>query len=231
MNIHCLQHVSFENPGTIKDWADENNHSITCTYFFEESFSLPGIKSIDALVIMGGDMNVYEEEKYPWLAKEKEYISAAMGAGKKVLGICLGAQLIATALGSKVYPNNEKEIGFFPVHFSHSALKNPLFYHCSNPFIVFHWHGDTFDLPANAQLIASGEACQHQAFLIGKSVLGLQFHFEMNGTIIDNMIVHGGEELEAGGKYIQSKEGIQSGYAHLLKNKADFFMLLDNFFA
>lgn len=231
MNIHCLQHVSFENPGTIKDWAEENHHSINYTYFFEDNFTLPHLKDMDVLLIMGGNMNVDEEDKYPWLGKEKELIRAAIDAGKKVIGICLGSQLIAAAVGSSVYTNNEKEIGFFPVQLSGDALTHPLFDHFTNPCTVFHWHGDTFDLPANAQLMASSEVCKHQAYLIGDTVLGLQFHFEINKTIIDDMIKHDGPELEEAGKYIQSKEEIQSGYHHLLKNRKDFFILLDKFFA
>ncbi len=231
MNIYCLQHVAFENPGTIKDWAEENHHSINYTYFFEDSFVLPHLKNIDALIIMGGNMNVDEEKEYPWLSKEKELIAAVIDAGKKVIGICLGSQLIAAALDSKVYPNNEKEIGFFPVQFSGGALNHPLFNHFTNPYTVFHWHGDTFDLPTNAKLIASSQACQHQAYLIGNTVLGLQFHFEMNQVIIDDMIKHDGKELEEAGKYIQSKPAIQNSYQYLMKNKKDFFTLLDKFFA
>lgn len=231
MNIHCLQHVSFENPGIIKDWARENHHHITYTYFFKENILLPDLKNIDALVIMGGNMNVDEENKFAWLSKEKELINAAINAGKKIIGICLGSQLIVAALGGKVYPNNEKEIGFFPVQFSDTALNHPLFHHFNNPCTVFHWHGDTFDLPANAQLIASSEGCRYQAYLIGYTVLGLQFHFEISQTIIDDMLKYDGPELEEAGKYIQSKEQIQNGYQHLLKNRKDFFTLLDKFFA
>lgn len=231
MNIHCLQHVSFENPGTIKDWAEKNHHSISYTYFFDHSFVFPLLKDIDALVIMGGNMNVDEEDIYPWLGKEKELIKAVIDAGKKVIGICLGSQLIAAALGGKVYPNNKKEIGFFPVKFSDSALNHFLFNHFTSPYIVFHWHGDTFDLPGNATLIASSAACKHQAYLVGNAILGLQFHFEINETIIDSMINHDGQELDEAGKYIQSKQAIQNAYQHLLKNRKDFFTLLDKFFA
>ena len=231
MNIHCLQHVAFENPGSIKDWAEENYHTINYTYFFEDSFVLPHLKDIDVLIIMGGNMNVDEEKEYPWLNKEKELIRAAIDTGKKVIGICLGSQLIVAALGSKVYSNKEKEIGFFPVQFLGDAFNHPLFNHFTNPYVVFHWHGDTFDLPANTQLIASSEACKHQAYLIGDSVLGFQFHFEMNQIIIDEMIKHDGKELEEAGKYIQSKQEIQNSYEHLLKNKKDLFTLLNKFLA
>lgn len=231
MNIHCLQHVAFENPGTIKDWAEENHHSVTYTYFFEEHFELPDLKNIDAILIMGGNMNVEEEAQFPWLRKEKEFIKSAIDAGKKVIGICLGAQLITAALGSNVYPGIQKEIGFYPLQLTDGALNHPFFNHLKNPYTVFHWHGDTFDLPADAQLIASSAICKHQAFLIGNNVMGLQFHFEMNETIIKDMIKQDGNELEEDGKYIQSPQQLSNGFKHLQQNKKDIFTLLDKFFA
>jgi GMP synthase (glutamine-hydrolysing) len=231
MNIHCLQHISFENPGSIKDWALENHHTITYTYFFEDNFILPDLNNIDALIIMGGNMNAVEDKIYPWLTKEKELIKAAIKAHKKVIGICLGAQLITAALGGKVYPNNEKEIGFFPIQFIDDVLSHPFFNHFKNPYTVFHWHGDTFDLPYNTQLIASSAVCKHQAFLIGNNVMGLQFHFEMTETIIEDMILHDGNELTEEGKYIQSKAQLGQHYPNLQQNKKDFFTLLDKFFA
>jgi GMP synthase (glutamine-hydrolysing) len=148
-----------------------------------------------------------------------------------VIGICLGTQLIAAALGSKVYAGSEKEIGFFPLGFTKEALAHPLFSHFSNPYIVFHWHGDTFDLPQHAQLVASTHVCKQQAYLIGNQVLGLQFHLEMNETILEDMLLHEGLELEEKGAYIQSKETIKNGYVHLAQNKKDMFLLLNKFFA
>lgn len=230
MHIHCLQHVLFENPGTIAEWAEHHNHIISYTYFFEKNYSLPAPMEFDALLIMGGYMNVDEEEKFPWLKAEKQFIKKAIDAGKKVIGICLGSQLIAAALGSGVYPAKEKEIGFFPIQFPNEALNNHLFSHFKNPYTVFHWHGDTYNLPAGAQLIASTEVCKHQAYEIGGNVLGLQFHFEMNETVIEDMLLHDGHELAEAGKFISSKEEMRKNYHHLQQNKKDLFMLLDKFF-
>jgi GMP synthase-like glutamine amidotransferase len=230
MHIHCLQHTAFENPGTIVEWADNNQHSISYTYFFEEHFSLPNVADIDALLIMGGYMNVDEETKYPWLLAEKNFIKQAIDANKKVMGICLGSQLIATALSSKVYYASGKEIGFFPISFTNEALQHSLFNHFTKPYNVFHWHGDTFDLPTNAQLIASTNTCKHQAFLIHNNVLALQFHFEMNETVIEDMLLHDGHELAEEGNFIQTKETIRQQYHHLQQNKKDMFLLLDKFF-
>jgi GMP synthase-like glutamine amidotransferase len=109
-------------------------------------------------------------------------------------------------------------------------LQYSLFNHFTNPYNVFHWHGDTFDLPSNAILVASTATCKHQAFLIGNNVLALQFHFEMNETVIENMLLHDGHELEEQGNFIQTKEIIRQHYHHLQQNKRDMFLLLDKFF-
>jgi GMP synthase-like glutamine amidotransferase len=230
MHIHCLQHVAFENPGSIVEWAKKNAHTISYTYFFEKNFTLPNVNDIDALLVMGGYMNVDEETKYPWLAAEKQFIQKAIAANKKVMGICLGAQLIAAALGYKVYYATEKEIGFYPISFTAVALHHSLFNHFTNSYNVFHWHGDTFDLPTNAQLIASTATCRHQAFLIGNNVLALQFHFEINEKIIEDMLLHDGHELEEQGDFIQTEKTIRQQYHYLQQNKKDMFLLLDKFF-
>jgi len=181
------------------------------------------------LLIMGGFMNVDEEEKFPWLKEEKAFIKTAIDAGKKIIGICLGSQLVAGALGCKVYKGKEKEIGFFPVHFLEAALHNSLFAHFVSPYTLFHWHGDTFDLPEEAMVAASTTVCKHQAFLIGSNILGLQFHLEMNTTTIEQMLLHDGEELLESGNYIQPVAEIRNGYTWLEKNKEDLFVLLNKF--
>jgi GMP synthase-like glutamine amidotransferase len=231
MTIHCLQHVPFETPGSIAIWAAKNNHAIHYTYLFEENYRLPAANDFDMLLVMGGYMNVDEEEKFPWLRTEKALIQSAVEAGKKVLGICLGAQLIAAALGSRVYAGAAKEIGFFPLQFSDAALAHPLFSHFSNPYPVFHWHGDTFGLPAGVLLLASTPACAHQGYLINNRVLGLQFHFEMTEPVIEAMLHHDGHELEETGPYIQTAENIRQGYRYLPQNQKDIFLLLDKFAA
>jgi GMP synthase-like glutamine amidotransferase len=229
MHLHCFQHVSFENAGTISEWATANSHTIEYSYFFEKDFILPKLTDIDVLLVMGGYMNADEEDKFSWLVQEKEFIRQAIASGKKVIGICLGAQLIASALGNKVYPAIEKEIGFFPVQFTDNALKHPLFNHFNNPYTVFHWHGDTFDLPENAQLMASTPICKHQAYLIKDKVLALQFHFEMNEAVIRDMLLHDGHELEEKGNYIQKPADILERLDYLKQNKKDLFTLLDKF--
>jgi GMP synthase-like glutamine amidotransferase len=229
MRIHCLQHVAFETPGTICEWAAMNNCSISYTYFFEQQFSFPSLTDFDVLLIMGGYMNVDEEEKFPWLTQEKRFIKDGIDAGKKIIGICLGSQLIASALQCAVYKGKEKEIGFFPVDFSNEAKNNRLFDHFISPYTLFHWHGDTFDLPENAAVIASTGVCKHQTYFIDPNIIGLQFHLEMDEATIEEMLSHDGEELKEPGNYIQSAEEIRNGFGHLDANKRDLFLLLDKF--
>jgi GMP synthase-like glutamine amidotransferase len=229
MKIHCFQHVSFENLGTIEDWANTNNHTISYTYFFEKGFILPEVSNIDMLIVLGGFMNVDDEAEFPWLKTEKQFIKKAIDIGKKVLGICLGSQLIASVLGSDVYKGPETEIGFYPIQFNETALSMPLFKHFTNPYAVFQWHGDTFDLPKGAQLLASSESCKNQAFLWNTNVLAMQFHIEMNETVLEDMLKHDGHELEESGTYIQKEAEIKSDFNHLNQNKTDLHELLNQF--
>lgn len=229
MNIHCFQHVDFENLGSIEEWAISNNHNLSYTYLFEENNTFPDPTTIDMLIVLGGYMNVDDEEKFPWLKPEKEFIKNTIDLGKKVLGICLGSQLISAALGCKIYKSEETEIGFCPIVFHPTALELSLFNHFSNPYSVFQWHGDTFELPKNALLLASSEGCKNQAYLVGTTVLALQFHIEMNESVLNDMLTHDGDELEEQGTYIQTEEKIRSNYHYLHQNKTDLFTLLNQF--
>ncbi|HBG18923.1 MAG TPA: amidotransferase [Desulfobulbaceae bacterium] len=175
MRAHYLQHVAFEGLGSIEPWLREAGYDITATRFFE-SAKLPGAKELDLLVVMGGPMSVNDEGDYPWLPAEKHFIAEAIRAGVPVLGICLGAQLIAAAMGGRVYPNKAKEIGWLPVH--RVSEESADVFRFPDTATVFHWHGETFDLPPGAIRLASSEACANQAFQLGKSVIGLQFHLE-----------------------------------------------------
>lgn len=144
MRAHYFQHVPFEGLGSVQAWLVANGYQITATRFYEFS-ELPDLEQIDLLVVMGGPMSVNDEAIYPWLVAEKSFIRTAVQSGKRVLGVCLGAQLIASALGARVYPNAQKEIGWFPIQGIASSERVPF---CFPSVIeVFHWHGETFDLP------------------------------------------------------------------------------------
>jgi GMP synthase-like glutamine amidotransferase len=145
---------------------------------------------------MGGPMNIYEEDRYPWLAAEKELIRAAVGEGKGVLGICLGSQLIADALGGKVTTNPLPEIGWFPVFWNEAAAADPLFAGFPRESVVFHWHYDTFSvLPPQARLLAASAGCAHQAYVAGDRVVGFQFHLENTEELLRGYVEECGGEL------------------------------------
>lgn len=229
MRLHYFQHVSFETPGTILEWAADNHCHVTHTHFFEDKYILPDLNDMDALIIMGGSMNVDEHEKYPWLQAEKTLIQQAMDRGKKIVGICLGSQLILSALGGKVFANDEKEIGFFPVNIFKETSKK-LFSDYNDSSVFFHWHGDSFDLLPGMELLASTSVCTNQAYTMGNNILGIQFHPEINELLIENMISHEGNELNENGRFIQSLEEIRSHYFMLDNYKKSFFGLLKKFF-
>lgn len=207
MRIHYLQHVPFENPGSILEWANKNQCLVTATHLYDNE-KLPQLSEFDWLVVMGGPMNIYEEDQYPWLKVEKELIKAAIAAKKIVIGMCLGSQLIADVIGGKVVQNKQKEIGWFPISFSEQAKASPLFAFFPVQPVVFHWHGDTFvDLPQDATIIAESGGCKNQAFVYKKSVFGFQFHLENTLPIIEALIANCGDEMIPG-DYVQSPEQV-----------------------
>jgi GMP synthase (glutamine-hydrolysing) len=207
MHIHYLQHEPTEDPGSILTWAVERNHTVTGSMIFDGD-SLPSLNSFDMLVMMGGYMSVYEEDEHPWLVTEKEFIRQAIQANKAVLGVCLGAQLIASALGAEVRKNRFKEIGWFPVTLTPEGEKSPLFTDWPATFEAFHWHGDTFDLPEGALRLAESEACANQAFSYGKSVAALQFHVETTSDSVMRLVSDCGADLAEGEPWVQSPDAI-----------------------
>ena len=213
MKIHYLQHVGFEGLGRIEPWAIAQNHSLSVTRFYNNE-PLPSVQEIDWLIVMGGPMNIYEDNKYPWLTAEKQFIEQAIKQDKTVIGICLGAQLIADVLGTKVYPGPQKEIGWFPIEMTDEAENSAVFNSLPQNLTVFHWHGDTFDLPKGAIRLAYSEGCQNQAFVYNKKVLGLQFHLESSKDSVQQIIQNCGDELVEG-KYIQNPE-------EMLTRESDF---------
>ncbi|WP_303869382.1 type 1 glutamine amidotransferase [Acetobacterium wieringae] len=226
MRIHYLQHVSFENPGSILEWAKANNYPVTATQLYNNEM-LPEVSDFDWLVVMGGPMNIYEEAQYPWLKAEKAFIKAAIEANKVVLGLCLGSQLIADIIGGKVIKNKQKEIGWFPITFYEEAKASPLFAFFPDNPVVFHWHGDTFvELPEAATVIAASDACQNQAFVYQKRVFGFQFHLENTRTIIEALIANCGDEMVAG-DYVQLPEEVLAHPEYILQDNQWMAAFLD----
>ncbi|MBO9619964.1 MAG: amidotransferase [Niabella sp.] len=215
MRIHYLQHVSFEGLGYMETWLKEQQHQLYATRFYEHGYQLPAIDGFDALIIMGGPMGVYDEQQYPWLAEEKAFIKACILSGKKMLGICLGAQLIAACRDAKVGRAAHKEIGWFPVQPATECQQLPWFYELfkNNP-VVFHWHGDRFDIPGNSMDLLMSEANTNQAFCYGKNVIGLQFHLEVTEASMEQMLNHGAADLEPE-RYVQSEQIIKEGMEYM----------------
>lgn len=206
MRIHSLQHVPFEDIGSMaKDFA-ARDYSLATTHWYRGD-QAPELHSFDALIVMGGPMGIYDEAIYPWLADEKTLIKAAVDAGKIVIGICLGAQLIADVLGGKVTRNAHKEIGWLPLQILPEASSHPIAQILAKYPEVFHWHGDTFAIPVGALHIARSEGCENQAFVVNEKVFGFQFHLETTPTSATALIAHCAEDID-GSRYTQSAESM-----------------------
>jgi GMP synthase-like glutamine amidotransferase len=205
MRAHYLQHVPFEGLGSIEDWLRSKRASVTATKFFENG-ALPPVEEIDLLVVMGGPMSVNDEARLPWLAAEKRFIRQAIHAGKPVVGICLGAQLIASAMGARVYPAAEREIGWLPVRSTAVEPAGTVFA-LPAEILAFHWHGETFDLPGGAMHLARSAACEHQAFQLGRRVIALQFHLETTPESVRALVENCRDELVPS-RYVQSEARI-----------------------
>lgn len=225
LKIHTLQHVPFEGLGCIDQWITTKGHIVDYTKLYDKP-QFPSLNEFDWLIVMGGPMGVYDEAIYPWLKEEKEFIRRAIESGKIVVGICLGSQLIAEVLGAKVYPNKQKEIGWFDIQKTEFARNHPLLEQIEEQFTVFHWHGDTFDLPADSERLFSSAVCLNQAFLYKKKVLGLQFHFEVTSQTLKEMIENGMSELVED-KTIQSATKIMEQTKYIESNNKKMFQILD----
>ena len=172
-------------------------------------------------------MNIYEEEKYPWLSEEKKFIKEAIAGRKIVLGVCLGAQLIADVLGGTVYKNEYKEIGWFPVLLTQEARKSPVFNPLPSRFTDLHWHGDAFHLPPEAIRIAENEVCSNQAFEYNGRVVGLQFHLESSIESINLLVQNCGDEIIEG-RYIQTPDDILSSHYQVQQINGIMDLMLEN---
>ncbi len=202
MRIFSLIHIPFEDTGYIKLYAEKKDHVLSETHLYRGE-SLPELSLFDLLIIMGGPMNVNEEEKYPFLKEEKRFIRSCIDSGKKVLGICLGAQLIASVLGAGVRRNKCREIGWFDVEKTADACMSPVLKKFPEKFRVFHWHGDTFDIPPGCIRILKSECCENQGFLCGDKVIALQCHPEVTAETISQLSKNCSDELLEKGRFVQ----------------------------
>ena len=183
--VFILKHVPSEDAGTILDFLKGHKIPFQGVNLFDGE-ALPTIEEVRALVIMGGPMNVDEEDKYPFLYEEKILLKEAIAKDVPCLGVCLGSQLLARALGARVYKAKREEIGWDEVSLTAEAKKDTLFSAAVGAKLqVLQWHGDTFDLPRRAVHLAASEAVPHQAFRFGDKIYALQFHVEVNKPMLE----------------------------------------------
>jgi GMP synthase-like glutamine amidotransferase len=213
MRLVCLQHVAFEGPAWIGSWAEQNGLGLKTIGLYADE-PLPRPADFDGLVVMGGPMGANDGYRFHWMEPEKELIAHTVLQGKRVLGICLGAQLIAAALGSRVYPNSKKEIGWFPLDRASGVDASNFGSVLPRRFTALHWHGDTFDLPPGAVHLASTPTCTNQAFAFKDTVLGLQFHLEATRAGTEALIENCRDELVPASA-VQTEQEIRTGYGFL----------------
>ncbi|MBN1322318.1 MAG: type 1 glutamine amidotransferase [Thermoleophilia bacterium] len=249
MRVHYVQHVPFEGVGAIADWIRLRGHVLSGTHIYESTAddsrpaaagchsSLPSLADLDFLVVMGGPMGVYDSVQYPWLEEEKTFLRIAVDAGKVVLGICLGAQLIADVLGAVVSHGPRPEIGWHPVELTDSGRAHPALAGFPNRFTVLHWHGDTFAVPVGAVHVASSAAYPNQAFALhGGRVVGLQFHLEETRESLTALVREAGNDLAGegeptdrpeSGRWIATREEVLARGAPYDACRELLFILLD----
>jgi GMP synthase (glutamine-hydrolysing) len=197
MKVIIIKHIDIEGPGTISDFLDDKNIPYEVIDIFNGEPLPNSISNITAIIILGGPMNVYEEDKYPFLKDEDEFLKGVIERDLPTLGFCLGAQLIAKAQGTIVKRAPEKEIGWFKISLNRNGLNDPLFQGFPREIDVFQWHGDTFEIPDGAHKLAESEICPNQAFRIGNNVYGLQFHIEVTEEMIQQWLDSYKDEIES----------------------------------
>jgi len=222
MAVLVLKNITSEGPGTIADFLKKED--IPFRIFEIGSGETPSsLEKYNTLIVLGGPMGVYEMDRYPHLIAESRIIREAINRDMRVLGICLGSQLIAHCLGADVYPGPEKEIGWYHVELTGDGLKDPLMrklaIHPSvgdfwRKFKVFHWHGDTFHLPSGAVLLASSSRYKHQAFRFGDKVYGFQFHIEVTRDMISEWF----QDTPEISKVAEETDKIYEEYSHRAMN-------------
>lgn len=211
--VLAIQHVRCETPGTISEALGEAGISIQIVRTFEGQTVPNNLKGWSGLIIMGGPMGVYEKDRHPFLRQELRLIETAIRHEVPVLGVCLGSQLLASALGAAVTPGKKKEIGWNTITLSPEAMRDPLWANLEPAFMAYHWHGDVFDLPSGAVSLASSDRTPHQAFRYGGRAYGVLFHMEVTEPIIEDMVKTFQDELGTEG--LDGREIVQQARDHL----------------
>jgi len=212
-SVLVLQHASHETLGSLEDVFAEQDLNWDCIPLYVKAPPRFAADSAAGMVVLGGSMSVDDVDKYPFLQPEVEWIREALREEIPLLGICLGAQLLAKAAGARVYANERKEIGWYEIERTPEALNDPLFSGCDEREVVFEWHGDTFDLPQGAALLARSQWCRHQAFRYGRCAWGLQFHVEMTVEMVERWLDHPESQRELENLEYIDPQAIRAGAA------------------
>jgi GMP synthase (glutamine-hydrolysing) len=188
-SVLAIRHVAFEDAGSFASILAARNFSLRYLDAGVDSFSEIDPLDSDLLIVLGGPIGVYEEESYPFLVDEIDFIRTRLKKDLPTLGICLGSQLIAKALGASVYPGPQKEIGWKPLTLTEAGKSSPVSPLAGNKTSMLHWHGDTFDLPQGATLLASTDVCKHQVYSVGKNVIAFQCHPEACAATMERWLI------------------------------------------
>ncbi len=222
MNIICFQHVPYEKPGLIANWAEAHGHRLEVVRT-DLKDPLEAVKRADALIVLGGPMGVHDDAQFPWLVVEKMALRQAIDRKIPTLGICLGAQLLADALGAHVFRGAQREIGWYPVEITDGVIG------AGSVITPLLWHGDAFTLPEGARPIGSSAACDVQGFRYGDHVLALLFHIEMTRAGLTDLITHCADEID-GSQTCQSPESMLAPDVPFAEIHAVAWRVLDDFF-
>lgn len=229
LRVHYFQHIAGEGFGSCHDYLKSMGAHISATEFFAlpvelplEIEALPAVEDVDLLMVMGGAMSVNDEANYPWLKIEKRWIRRYLASGKPAIGLCLGGQLIANALGASVRRNQEPEMGWRTV--IRADYPRHKYFDIPDEISVMHWHKETFEIPKGAIRLAGNEICTNQLYQIGNNVLGFQFHPEITPRVLEMYIEHEEEEQEFQGPYVQSLESLKRHKQELFKPGNDLLI-------
>jgi len=225
MKLVCLCHVPFEGPANIAAWARNQGFELAEVHLYRGD-PFPAPEDFDWLVVMGGPMSVHDENVYSWLKAEKRFVREAIDNGAVVVGVCLGAQILAELLGGDVTQGPHREIGWFPVHLTGAGHESPVMSALSAEFTAFHWHGEVFSAPPGCEILAESDACKSQAFLYDNRVLALQYHLESTEESVELLLKNGGGDID-GSRYTQTAEDIREGLHNVNAANEHLAALLD----
>lgn len=226
MRVLCLTHVPYEGPVSIAEWATLRGHELEVRPAVTGEF--PHAGGVDMLVVMGGPMSAADDAGNPWLAPERAFIARVVEAGGLVLGVCLGSQVLAAALGGSVRRGAELEIGWYPVRLTPAGRASHVLGGWPSEFVAGHWHGDTFDLPAGIGPAASSEVTPNQAFVaFDGRVVGLQFHLEWTRDALAELVAECPGDLTSPAAWVSGPKGLLDDPAHFERSRDLLFALLD----